>query len=495
MKPFFIILSFICAMTLQAANPAYVLNLVGDGMTDNTAAMQTALDRNFSLLVPPPAVGYLIGQLNVTNNTSISGIGGSPRFVFNNASNGYAFYCGTNKGIEFSHIEIDGGSNVDFSTISGRGNRGGIYVHPYGNTKIHDLDIHGFSSDGIMLTQPNGSQQLAVVLATNNTLVSQTTISYCQTGVNVDDSKAEYQQCVGLFIKSCYKNFSIGSGNFNSVGCESVRGGYGYYIYGSNNNSHGNSIGCLINHNLYAIYATNTTYGFNFIGCQIWQGDVVLHTCQGIKIAEGNLDVQNVCITNGGWNMITGNRSAGSYSNNILSSGSITTFVGNRYNTGALLWGPSWSNEATNIMSMRDPVNASPMELRIYNNASSEDGFVKWTGNIFAVGTQQTGGGTDRDMGLATANSFRFYLRALTGHLEPATDLKFNIGSSTLYVSNTFSRAFTLGTNNAVAGALPLAAAPSAGAAYLWNSNGTVYLITSTKGSTVWAATNKLGGP
>jgi hypothetical protein len=53
-----------------------------------------------------------------------------------------------------------------------------------------------------------------------------------------------------------------------------------------------------------------------------------------------------------------------------------------------------------------------------------------------------------------------------------------------------FSQGTTLVTNNA-----PPAFAAKPGAAFLWNSNATVYLLTSTPNSTAWAATNKLGGP
>jgi hypothetical protein len=55
-------------------------------------------------------------------------------------------------------------------------------------------------------------------------------------------------------------------------------------------------------------------------------------------------------------------------------------------------------------------------------------------------------------------------------------------------------RRLSSGTNAWVAtNSAPPTAATIGGSAYLWNSNGTVYLLTSSPASTSWAATNKLG--
>lgn len=54
---------------------------------------------------------------------------------------------------------------------------------------------------------------------------------------------------------------------------------------------------------------------------------------------------------------------------------------------------------------------------------------------------------------------------------------------------NTFNGGYYLSTN------MHPAKAGSPGGAFLWNSNATVYILTSTANSTTWAATNKIAGP
>lgn len=61
------------------------------------------------------------------------------------------------------------------------------------------------------------------------------------------------------------------------------------------------------------------------------------------------------------------------------------------------------------------------------------------------------------------------------------------IGMTNNYVT---SSGYWVATNNA-----PPTSAQSQGQAFFWNSNATVYLLTTTPNGTAWAATNKIGGP
>lgn len=459
----------------------------GDGVTDDTTAFQNALNWGGLIYVPFTTNGYLISStLTVGSNTFLSGLSGRPKLTFKNTANGYLLDCGTNSMLSIVNIELDGGSNQTFITITTTNGRSGIRAFPYGSVSIRDCEIHGFGGVGVDLTQPVGSSAVGFVDASAHTILSSSRIYYCGVGLRLDDSKAEYQIVSTIETRKCYKGIEVLSGNFNLSGSASLENNFGIYLSGTNNNGHGNANGCIFNHNNYPIYATNITYGFNFVGCQIWQGNVVLHTCKAVNISDGTLDVDNLCITNGTWNRIHDNWSNASYTNASVVSGGNHYFFNNKTAANMPIYGSaSFTSLGTNILALVDQGGGGSEEFRVYNTASTEWGFMKWSGNILFVGTTQSGG-NNRAYGLATANTPRWLVQT-TGHFEPNADQTYNIGSASLQVSNIHSRALTLGTNNgAAANTLPLATAPSAGASYFWNSNGVLFLLSSAAGSTTW---------
>ncbi len=464
---------------------------VGDGTTDDTTAFQNALNRGGMVGVPFTTNGYLVGNLTIGNNTTLGSLGGRARLVFKSGAT-QMLSGATSTGVKLEGLEFDGQTNGSYVGVSAAASRSGISIYSYGGCEVVNCYIHGFDNVGLKVSAPYVSSSTTVVATNNNTKVIGTSIADCFVGLEYNDSTAEYQLATGDTVRRCRYGIKVGSGNVNIGNSTVLLNHWGFYIYGSNNNAHGIASGCAINHNDYPIYATNLTYGFNFVGNQIWAGEVVLHTCTAVEIADGTLDLDSLSITNGSEHRILNNWCNGSYSNNTFLSSTGTNYFMNNRRHGTNVYGSTTlRSDNTNILSLVDVGGASPQEFRVYNNAGTEWGNMKFSGNIFFVGTKNSGG-SSRKMGFTTDDTPRFYLRETTGNFEPAADNTYNVGSGTAQLSNVVSRAYSIGTNNIASGGLPLASAPSAGASYQWNSNGVVYLLGTAAGSTTFNSTQRL---
>ena len=94
----------------QLGTPVTVYGVKGDGVTDDTAAIQQCLNDNRVVYFPTPAVAYLITSLDIPANTIINTENINVRFK--QAS-------GTNAELRMLYVR---GSNVEIGDLTGEGN-------------------------------------------------------------------------------------------------------------------------------------------------------------------------------------------------------------------------------------------------------------------------------------------------------------------------------------------------------------------------------------
>lgn len=124
----------------------------GDGVTDDTSAINAALDTGGEIFFP--AGDYLIsGQLTPPSNTTIRGAGVGATRIFSETD--HSFFTGTNVvDIEISHMSLEGihpggtGSNTVFDAINFFGST--LTQRGY---RFHHLDIKNFTGRAIVLVR------------------------------------------------------------------------------------------------------------------------------------------------------------------------------------------------------------------------------------------------------------------------------------------------------------------------------------------------------
>lgn len=274
---------------------------VGNGSTDDTAALSNALSKVNVTVYFPPGTYRTTTKLNTTNGVKITGVPASSIIYNTNVNTGAILSIGgvTNS---IEGIQILGGSNVNWNASSTPGGVNGIEV--VGQTPVLSMmhvTVKGCSSNGISFIDPvrrPGRFASFYDVDTEN----------CWRGWNVT-SNAEYLTITDCGAKSCYRGFDVAAGNTFFANCSAVSNGYALSIIGTNassNNSHGSWVGGYLNHSTqFSVLASNVNIGFEIVGVQINQGDVWLRGSSGIHIA-GQIDVANLYYQGGGTNIIEG---------------------------------------------------------------------------------------------------------------------------------------------------------------------------------------------
>lgn len=131
---------------------------VGDGVTNDTTAIQNAIDAVFAAgggTVNVPKGNYLIGVVNLKSNVSIMGVGEASKFTTSNPTVG-AFTGSNVSNIEIAHIFIQGTNIVDPSDPQNGDT--GVYLNTCTNIKIHHCHVDGVFAWGLISV--NNSDQI-----------------------------------------------------------------------------------------------------------------------------------------------------------------------------------------------------------------------------------------------------------------------------------------------------------------------------------------------
>lgn len=204
--------------------------------------------------------------------------------------------------VTLSNLFIDGGltsqpagSQTDLFDKTGAGTRYGIYMDKCRRINLHNLDILGWDLAGVYCKNNDAGggetgRFFHMIQLTNSSLY------YNYYGLWFDQY-GEYNQVNCCTFGDNYIGALNAGGNNQYVGCMYNSNWCGFALLGTDivNESHGGCYSCTYNHNSItglgggiAIYAQDSTVGWNFTGQNIWYGAVTLSNCKGI-IFDGSI--------------------------------------------------------------------------------------------------------------------------------------------------------------------------------------------------------------
>jgi hypothetical protein len=241
-------------------------NAVGDDSTDDTTAIQTALDAGPAYYFFPPNKTFRVSTLYPTNKSVLMG-GGTLKKKAD--SLGYIVESGTNF-VTVEGLRFDGngsGTNYTSSTVGGvHGLQlyGGFGVAEAARNKFVHFNGRAIVVDGVdnATTRPNG-YVVSGNWGTNN-----------QTGIYLaSTNRAEYGRVSDNEFTRGYFGLYNGSANVTVNGGDYSDNEYGIYAKPSNGRSHSVYSGVTVNHSRVANY--NASTGLSYNGCHFLGGTAI----------------------------------------------------------------------------------------------------------------------------------------------------------------------------------------------------------------------------
>ncbi len=331
----------------------------GDGVTDDTTAVQAALTA--SLNVYFPAGTYLVSNLTAQTGQRIFGDGTQSSIRFKDGSTGYLFELST-KVVQFSNLDIDGGSNTDKSATESAGTRSGIHMSSNNTgSSIQNVAIHGFDNIGLAF---NGlASQPGYV---NPPVTTGVSVYYNYVGIDTgvgETNGAEYMRMSDINSFGNRYGIIINSGNMTFADCHIDGNGYGVTITDAFNNAHGTIVGSTINHNLlYGFYIDGASNGFSITGNQNYYSNVYVKDSTGINFRGNTFGSSTFTFSGGGVNMLEGNYfvSTPSFSrtnDNFIISDNYTGSSPTSVSSGLQIYSGLGSVKASALSTYAAPVN------------------------------------------------------------------------------------------------------------------------------------------
>lgn len=274
----------------------------GDGVTDDTGAVQAALNASANVFFP--AGTYVVSNLAPKDNQRIFGDGPSSILVFKPGSTGYMFESSTYT-VQFEHLNLSGGSDVDRSGTTTPGTRSGIHMSAISpNSSIVNVSVHGFDNIGIGFNG-NGSTRAGAPS------LSSVTLYYNYTGMDTGVGATAGGEYIKVSNMTCHRNRNglvVNSGNMAISTSHFNDNGYGVTITNAYNNAHGTITGSTINHNsVYGVYVDGAGNGFTITGNQSFYNDWYFNNATGFNIEGNNFGNINFAVSNGGTNLLRDN--------------------------------------------------------------------------------------------------------------------------------------------------------------------------------------------
>jgi len=308
----------------------------GNGITDDTTAVQNALDASYNVYFPKGA--YIVSNLLIAlDNTNLYGDGQGSVLQFKTGSTGAMIDAGSYI-IQMSHLNLYGGNDVTQKAVgASTANRTAISLLAMKNHMIHHITIHGFANYGIYTADTSGVTRLSHLKVSDSTIYNTWCAIY-----NITDY-SEYTIYSNLDLHDNRIGFKLVSGNIFISNSKVNDNAFGVWLIGTGitNNGHGSFIGGSLNHNTYPIYAKDITIGFLFNSVNIFDGTIYLESCSGVVIDDGIIDIAKYQLKGGGRNYIRDNFIYGGRANTVSHNyGGVadnTILINNFYANGTFL--------------------------------------------------------------------------------------------------------------------------------------------------------------
>lgn len=375
-----------------------------DGSTDDTTAVNAALGVCPALYFP---AGTCIASnlLAGVTNQIIFGDGRASVLQMKTGSTG-ALFSTNGKTVNMSNMRLYGGTGGSLAAVaSSTADRTALLWDLNTESFLTKVQVDGFTNYG--LKQRNSATDHG-----NHLAITDCAFEGCWTGIKCGPDYGEYMHITATAINGCRYGLVVATGNVTVANCQINDNGYNVYIDGTGigNNSHGNVSNCLINHaTVYGIYAVDVTNGHNFVGNNIFQGDIYLKNSYGITISYGIIDVDGYYFEGGDRNYIRDNYCDNTYTNiahhNYVSGTSNTLFDGNHKSDGTLLNQNAWLQVALSTSNSTDQKLALlgepglPLTYGIEISGNASNGLFKFWGLNASVRSSLPGFTLDRATG------------------------------------------------------------------------------------------------
>jgi hypothetical protein len=345
---------------------------VGDGVTDDTVAIQAAFTASTNVYFPTGT--YIIDSVTVVNDkTHIYGNGAASAIKFKTGETGVMLDAST-KVVFIENLWFTGGNTINNRSVeTSTSDRNGLVLSFSKANNVTNCIFSGFQNQALYNIDADGVP-----------LLDRTNITNCLFKGNwIGLETGEDGESYSVFDSNIlyYNKYAIkaGQGNASFVGNRIYSNYYGLYLDGDRvNDGHGNIVGNLINHNTYPIYAKNVGTGYTISNNQIHFGIFEMDTCTGMDIFGnkfGSIAGANQLefkITNGGLNWIHDN-AVGAVAPTLTISGGSTVFINNQQPNG------NYINDVSSgdiLIDKSDPI------ISVKDNGSSVWSLAK-TGSVF----------------------------------------------------------------------------------------------------------------
>ena len=294
---------------------------VGDGSTDDTAPVQSAVSSGSPVLLKSL---YAVTSFTVGTGAHIYGAGDSTSGIITTSNDTVMRIRGKNIIIEnFKIVGNAAGTKQKAISINNARSSKDPSFH---NIIINHVYIRG-THTGLYAKANNGSKREGGYIATGNF------IENCTIGVDCD-TNAEYNTFVANKIVNCTTGFrNIGGNNSVNTGtiinCET-----GWYQGNGSNDGHSVATGLTINHSsTYSVNAQSSQYGYNFVGCVINSGssggDILINSSSFIRFTSCEIVKNDITITSSPYTTIENSKLIGI--GTVTQTSSLPSWTNNKY--------------------------------------------------------------------------------------------------------------------------------------------------------------------
>lgn len=267
----------------------------GDGVTDDTTAVQAAMNTGACFCQK----NYVVSNLTCSKETRIWGIGAACSLIMKAGATGYMILQNPAFGLQIDSVALDGGSTINYAPVTSPGTRSGVHLWAnINNSIVNNCYIHGFNNIGVGINGDTSAAWSGTIVSKCAIYQNYIGIDTGPGGVNNDvgiggANGAEYIEIEGNGIVSCRYGLAEESGNAVVVGNRIIKNGINFYISGSvPNPGHGTFTGNLCNHaSVFNVQMTATvSVGYSIVGNQFFYGPWVVFG-NGINITGNTIGV------------------------------------------------------------------------------------------------------------------------------------------------------------------------------------------------------------
>lgn len=232
---------------------ASTFGAIGNGVTDDTAALQAGLNSGGVALQSGKT--YLVSGLTLANDAQIRGAGKGS--ILKLSTSGTLIDTGS-KQLDIEGVTLLGGNNGTLNS-----GQTGIKLWAGGTPSVRNVWIRGFNGSAIAVAGDNN-----IFLRSNRWSVINMNSESNYAGITMSGSStAEYGRLESSFIGNCVVGIDLADGNVNISGNTVIDCSTNLYIHPNDNRSHSLVSGNLFNHSTNAmLFALNCGTGFSFVG-------------------------------------------------------------------------------------------------------------------------------------------------------------------------------------------------------------------------------------